>query len=145
LLSREYMQLVASHLRPGGIAAINSTFSGDVLVTAREVFPFVERRFNFVYGSQADFSHATATAEQAFREPNLNGTAVFAEPAYRPGGLVRNMIDTPFVPHDEQFKEMSLPPEVITDQNLVVEQAHGKVREHLPHFSRVIAQLRGGV
>ena len=38
LLSREYMQLTASHLKPGGIAAFNSTFSADVLETARAVF-----------------------------------------------------------------------------------------------------------
>ncbi len=53
------------HLRPGGIAAFNSTFSGDVLETARAVFPFVERRTNFIYGSAVDFSGVVDTAEQA--------------------------------------------------------------------------------
>ena len=142
LLSREYMELVASHLKPGGIAACNSTFSSDVLETARQVFPFVERRFNFIYGSGADFSRATATAEQAYRELSLNGAAVFAEPAYRPGGIVRDMIDAPFVPRADQFATLSASPGVITDQNLLVEQAHGKMREFLPGLYRAVDEAR---
>ena len=84
LLSREYMQLTASHLKPGGIAAFNSTFSGDVLETAHQVFPFVQRRFNFIYGGRTDFSRPIAGAEEAYRELRLDGAAVFAGPAYGP-------------------------------------------------------------
>ena len=142
LLSLEYMQLVASHLRPGGIAAFNSTSSGDVLKTALEVFPFVERRYNFIYGSGTDFSRATGTAAQAYRELRLNGTEVFAEASYGPGGLVSDMMNAPFVPREQQFVGMSASPEVITDQNMVVEQAHGLMREFLPAFYRAVDKAR---
>lgn len=142
LLSREYMQLVASHLRPGGIAAMNSTGSSDVLKTARAVFPFVERRQGFIYGSKSDFSLSIAAAEQAFRELRLDGAAVFAESAYLSGGLARNMIDAPFVPHDKQFAEMSESPGLITDQNMLVEHAHGLWRYRLPRFYREVDSAR---
>ena len=142
LLSREYMQLVASHLKPGGIAAFNSTFSSDVLETARRVFPFVERRTNFIYASAADFSRATTGAEQAFRELGLDGAPVFDEAAYGPGGLARDMIDRPFVPEADRYAILSAHPGVITDQNLLVEQAHGKMRDFLPGFYRAVNEAR---
>ena len=142
LLSREYMQLVASHLKPGGIAAFNSTFSSDVLETARRVFPFVERRTNFIYGSNADFARSTPTAEQAFREMKLNGRPLFDDPAYGAGGAARDMIDTPFVPHNEQFTGLSAFPGVITDQNMLSEHAHGKMREYLPELYRAVNEAR---
>jgi predicted membrane-bound spermidine synthase len=138
LLSREYLQLVAAHLRPGGIAAFNSTLSSDVLQTAVAVFPFVERRSSFIYGSGADFARATAAGESAFRELALDGTPVFAEQAFRPGGLAREMLDAPFVPSSQRYAGMSESPGVITDQNLLVEQAHGKMREFLPGLYRAI-------
>jgi spermidine synthase len=142
LLSREYMQLTASHLKPGGIAAFNTTFSADVLETARDVFPFVERRTNFVYGGGADFSHVAASAEQAYRELSLGGKPVFEETAFGAGGIARHMLDSPFVARAEQYLGMSDSPGVITDQNLLVENAHGKMRQYLLGFYRGVDEVR---
>jgi spermidine synthase len=142
LLSREYMDLVLAHLRPGGIASFNSTFSGDVLRTARAVFPFVERRTNFIYGSTAEFAEPIPNAEQALRELSLNGRPVFAEPQFEAGGLAREMLAAPFVPRAKQFAGLSASPAVITDQNLLVEQAHGKLRDFLPRVYRAVEEIR---
>ncbi len=142
ILSREFMQLVASHLKPGGIAGFNSTFSSDVLETARQVFPFVERRDNYVYGSEKYLSRVLVNAEEPFRELSLNGTPVFPAPAYEPGGRVRDMIDTPFIPHDRQWEGLTPSPGVITDQNLLVEHAHGKLREFMPRFYAAVDDAR---
>ena len=142
LLSREYMQLIALHLRPGGIAAFNSTFSSDVLATARKVYPFVERRTNFIYASGTDFSRATTAATRVYRELSLNGTAVFADSAFGAGGLARDMVDAPFMPPEQQFVGLSASPGVITDQNMMSEQAHGKMRDSLPDFYRVVDEAR---
>jgi hypothetical protein len=136
------MRLVASHLRPGGIAAFNSTGSSDVLVTARDVFPFVERRINFIYGSASDFSRSIPLAEQAYRELRLNGENVFSDIAFASGGLARNMVEAPFVPKERQLAGLSESPGIITDQNMLVEQAHGKLREYLPEFYRAVNTAR---
>jgi predicted membrane-bound spermidine synthase len=142
LLSREFMEQVKKHLNPGGIAMFNTTSSGDVLATALRVFPFVERRDNFVYGSNGDFSLAIEDAEQVFREMQLDGKPVFSEAAFAPGGIARNIIDTPFVPHANQYLDLTPNPMVITDQNLLTEQAHGRAREKLPRFYGLLDQMR---
>jgi spermidine synthase len=142
LLSREYMRLVKSHLKPGGIAAFNSTFSGDVLETARDVFPFVERRKNFIYSSAKDFSRVTDHAEEVYRELTLGHRPLFDQAAFEARGIVRDMLDSPFVSHEEQYAGLSRSPEVITDQNLLVENAHGKMRELLPRFFRGVDEAR---
>lgn len=142
LLSREFMQLVSVHLKPGGIVAINSTYSGDVLETVRQVFPFVERRANFIYASQVGFARVPPDAELAFRELRLSGRPVFDESAFQHKGLVRDMIDTPFMARDEQYAGLTPSPGVITDQNLLVEHAHGNLRKLLPGFYAAVAQLR---
>jgi SAM-dependent methyltransferase len=145
LLSREYMQLTAAHLKPGGIAAFNSTHSGDVLATARCVFPFVERRASFIYGSEADFSHPIADAERAYRELKLGGAPVFEEAAFANGGLAREMVRAPFVPRGNQFDELTSSPAVITDQNLLAEYAHGKIFEFMPGVLRVVNETRAAL
>jgi SAM-dependent methyltransferase len=146
LLSREYLQLMAAHLRPGGIAAFNTTYSGDVLRTARCVFPFVERRSNFVYASRNDFSHPAPHAEEALRELRAAGIPVFDTKTFSPGGLARAIIDTPFMPRDMQFSGLSPFPQVITDQNLLVEYAHGKIlRDVLPAAMRMVDAARSAL
>lgn len=142
LLSREFMEQVKKHLNPGGIAMFNSTSSGDVLATADRVFPFVERRDNFVYASVGDFSRAIENAEQVLREMRLDGKPVFSEAAFVPGGIARNIIDTPFVPHANQYLDLTPNPLVITDQNLLTEHAHGRAREKLPRLYGMVDQLR---
>jgi predicted membrane-bound spermidine synthase len=142
LLSQEYMQIVASHLRPGGIAAFNSTNSSDVLETARSVFPFVERRNSFIYGSASEFSHPIATAEQAYRQLQLDGSPVFTDDAFTPAGIAHSMINEPFMPRDKQYAGLSSTPGVITDQNMLSEQAHGRLRKILPAFYQVVDDIR---
>lgn len=142
LLSRDYMQLVASHLRPKGIFALNSTSSIDVLETTRDVYPYVERRSSFVYGSASDFSKTIPSAEQALRELSLDGKLVFDEDAFSATGIARHILDLPFESKDPLWPHMAGRPEVITDQNLLVEHAHGKLREHVPGMFRYIDPLR---
>lgn len=142
LLSREFMEMVSKHLRPGGIALFNTTGSGDVLATARKVFDFVEQRQKIVYGSDRDFSVSVGDAERVLREMQLDGRPVFSEAAFLPGGIARNIIDTPFLPHANQGLDLTPNPMVITDQNLLTEHAHGRIREKLPRVYAVLDQLR---
>ena len=146
LLSREYMDLCKSHLAAGGIMGLNSTFSGDVLKTAHAVFPFVERRGSFIYGSESDFSRPIPGAEAALREMKLDDKAVFADAAFEPGGVAREMATSPFVPRERQYEGLTEDPEVITEQNLIVEQAHGALyRYRFPEFQRKVSALRAAM
>ena len=142
LLSSEYMTMISHHLRPGGIAAFNTTYSADVLETARFVFPHVERRGNFVYGGMSDFSQPSAAAEQVFRSLQLDGKPVFDEASFASDGIARDMIDKPFVDRAEQYDGLSASPGVITDQNLLSEHAHGKLRDALPGFYAMVDRAR---
>jgi predicted membrane-bound spermidine synthase len=142
VLSREFLELLASHLRPGGIVGINSTKSGDVLQTARSVFPFVKRRNSFIYGSPTNDFRVHADALTFYRELTLNGKPVFEENDFSHGGAVRNMIDFSFVADEDQFSGLTPSPAVITDQNLLVEHAHGKLRGQFPRFFALVDQVR---
>jgi spermidine synthase len=145
LLSQEYMQMVASRLRLGGIAAFNTTRSSDVLRTAQHVFPFVERRHSFVYGSASDFSRPIASAEQAYRELRIDGKPVFSSDAFAADGLARNLIDEPFMTRDKHYADLPPSPGIITDQNLLIEHAHGRVRKILPGFYQMVDQVRSSL
>lgn len=142
VLSREFLELLASHLRPGGIVGINSTKSGDVLQTARAVFPFVERRGSFIYSSLTNDFRVHDDALTVYRELTLNDKPVFDESDFSHGGLVRNMIDSSFVAHEDQFSGLTPSPAVITDQNLLVEHAHGKLRGQFPRFFTLVDRVR---
>jgi SAM-dependent methyltransferase len=48
LLSADYLRIIRSHLRPGGLYYYNTTGSDDVVATGLSVFPFGLRVFNFL-------------------------------------------------------------------------------------------------
>ena len=72
----------------------------------------------------------------------LNGKPLFDDAAFGSGGVAKDMLDSPFVPHAERYAGLSESPEVITDQNLLVENAHGKMRQFLPRFYRGVDEVR---
>lgn len=57
MLSREFMQIVKTHLAPNGIYAFNTTGSMDALSTASEIFPYaaIWSPSYFVYASSRNF------------------------------------------------------------------------------------------
>jgi len=145
LLSRDYMVQLSSHLKPGGIVALNSTGSSDVLRTAEQVFAHVERRKSFVYGSHGDFARPIASADAALRELQLGSTPVFSDAAFQAGGIAHEMLHEPFVAPGQRYLGMSEQPDVITDQNLLVEHAHGRLRDNFPGiYRRFDGWRRGG-
>lgn len=68
LLSREFLEALRSHLRPGGIIHYNSTMSKDVMKTAITVFPHALRIYNFLTVSDAPVS----LERERFREVLLS-------------------------------------------------------------------------
>lgn len=55
LLSREYLELCKSRLKPGGVIYLNTTWSDDVYYTAANVFKHVLKYVNFVAMSDEPF------------------------------------------------------------------------------------------
>jgi hypothetical protein len=53
LLSREFLELVRTHLEPGGAHFYNTTWSPEVQFTAVSVFPYAVRIANFIAVSDA--------------------------------------------------------------------------------------------
>ena len=145
LLSLEYMQLIKEHLSQDGIVGINSTGSGDVLKTAEAVFPFVARRSNFIYGSKSDFTRARAEGKRALEAMAINGQLLFPSDSFLKGGLGSELLSQPFMAREIQYLDFLHPNVgVVTDQNLLVEQAHGwpGVRKRFPKLVPLIDQFR---
>jgi spermidine synthase len=141
LLSIEHLALVREHLRPGGITAWNSTYSADALKTADAVFPYTTRRGNFIYGADTPFDRLRPDADAVLRALQLNGRPVFAAAAFDTGGLAARLMAEPFVSPDQRYVGLNFKqPAVITDGNLLAEQAHGSAMLH-EQFDAVAAWL----
>jgi spermidine synthase len=77
LLSREYLELVREHLRPGGIYAFNTTESEDAMKTAFTVFPHGLRHMNFVTVSDSPIQFDVERWRRALVEWRIDGKPVF--------------------------------------------------------------------
>jgi spermidine synthase len=55
IISREFLQMVRAHLKPGGVFYYNTTGLPDIARTAASVFPHVVQVINFVAASDAPF------------------------------------------------------------------------------------------
>lgn len=129
LLSREFMQLVRSHLAPEGVMTFNGTSSPDTLATAASVFGHAYRWHgaNFVYAAEHDFRHPDGDsarmrllelgrkfAPQTVRAQQALASAVSAI-------LARGWVDVA-----QETRLAGRPLEVITDQNLLTEYRYGQ-------------------
>lgn len=80
LLSTEYLELVRTHLQPGGMFYHNTTKSRDVLRTAVEKFPYVLGVSNFVAVSDTPISFNAARWRDALERTVINGVPPFDTP-----------------------------------------------------------------
>lgn len=127
LLSREMMQLTQQHLSPQGVLAFNATGSVDAFYTATQVFKQVRRYVNFIYAADWDcFSRANAPeAWEALRDVTIDG-----KPAFKADSLqIQKFARTPFVTIEQDLEKLERIPEVITDDNMLVEYRRGRGRK----------------
>lgn len=126
LLSREYMQQLRAHLQPGGIVAMNATFSPDVFQTASSVFGHVGRRAGFAYMSDAPL-RPRADALAVLRAARVADRPAFAAASFDPGGLADRLAREPVTPAAAFLAQAARQrePRVISDLNLVNEYRHG--------------------
>lgn len=124
LLSQEMMQLISRHLADRGVVTFNATGSLDAFFTASTVFKEVRRYQNFIYGANWDpFTPASqAEAWRVLEQVTVDGQLGFEESS----GSIARFASIPFVRLDEDVKNSSRPPELITDDNMLVEYRYGR-------------------
>lgn len=124
LLSQEMMQLVNRHLSTQGIVAFNATGSIDAFFTASSVFKEVRRYQNFIYGANWN------PFERTLKEDNWNllkAVTVNGKPGFRENSnTIQKFSKIPFVRLESDLKTLGREPEVITDDNMLVEYKYGR-------------------
>lgn len=81
VLSREFLELVRGHLKPGGVYLYNSTFSKEAQRTALEVFPHVNMVVNTLVASDAPLRFDRARWRDNLARYAIDGVPVFRLPA----------------------------------------------------------------
>lgn len=128
LVSREYFSELKSHLRPGGMVAVNTTQSLDVLRTAVEVFDQVFKFGSFAYGSDHDIRFKPEVAMQRLQACRIDERPAFLPKHFEPGGIAHTIAHQGFTPAAHVLAQpRPVPAEVVTDQNMLTEFRHGKL------------------
>ena len=124
LLSVEMMNLANRHLTDKGIVAFNATGSPDAFFTASTVFKETRRYENFIYGANWDpFSKAKDPAAwEVLRKVTIDGRPGFSENTES----IEKFSKVPFVKIEEDIATSVRQPELITDDNMLVEYKYGR-------------------
>lgn len=77
LLSVEFLNLLRTHLYPGGIAYYNTTWSGEVQATGATVFPYALRVANFLAISDTPFTLDKSLLRARLKDYQIDGRPVF--------------------------------------------------------------------
>lgn len=126
LLSIQYFRELRAHMLPGAILAVNTTSSLDVYRTAQEAFPFAFKFRNFVYAGDEDFRVPPETILERLRFCRNGNWPAFRPDQLVPGGTVYDWAQSNLVPVAEVLaQQRSVPSDIVTDQNLLVEYRHG--------------------
>lgn len=124
LLSKEMMSLIGRHLSSRGVVTFNATGSTDAFFTASTVFQEVRRYQNFIYGANWDpFTRAAHfEAWHVLENVKIDGKPGFEENSTK----ILKYSKIPFVPLNDDLKKLGRSPEVISDDNMLVEYKYGK-------------------
>jgi len=122
LLSREYFEESRTHLLPGGIFAVNSTGSFDVLATMQSVFDFSYLYFNFVYASDQPLTPDPLRLLEIHRPDGK----VFSFDGSAPGSVAASLRSVRLESTRSFLARLNAGAEIITDDNMLTEYKHGR-------------------
>lgn len=124
LLSLEMMQLVERHMSEGAVLAFNATGSVDSFYTASMVFKETRRYQNFIYGANWNAFDKAGSAEawEVLNYVTVDGVPGFAKDRSK----IEAFSKVPFIDIASDLARMDRPPEVITDDNMLVEYKYGQ-------------------
>jgi spermidine synthase len=77
LLSREFLWIIRTHLKPGGIEYYNTTWSEEAMATGMSVFPYSLRVANFLAVSDSPFQLNKERWRDALTSYSIDGRPVF--------------------------------------------------------------------
>jgi spermidine synthase len=77
LLSREFLGLIRTHLKPDGIEYYNTTWSEEAMATGMSVFPYSLRIANFIALSDSPFTLDKQRWRKALSNYSIDGRPVF--------------------------------------------------------------------
>jgi spermidine synthase len=83
LLSVEFLNLVRSHLNPGGIFFYNTTFSNEAQRTGATVFPYAYKFINFLVASDSPIMVDTERLTRTLKDYTIDGNPVLKLPEDR--------------------------------------------------------------
>lgn len=126
LLSNEMMIMLRDRLAVGGILAFNATGSGDAFYTAGEVFPHAYRYRNFVYASDHDFRYQLVNVRGRLSDLRDREVPVFDLNSSAHLKSIDALANISFVSIGESNLQIGRPPELITDENMIIEFKFGK-------------------
>ena len=95
LLSKEFMEMVRTHLLPGGIFFFNTTSSDDVQKTAMSVFPYGLRLINFVAVSDAPFELDKTRFRELLTTMRIDGKPVVDTQTVEGQKLIDDLVALP--------------------------------------------------
>jgi spermidine synthase len=132
LLSREFLELVRSHLEPGGTHFYNTTFSHNALLTAITVFPYAVRVAGFIAVSDAPLRFHSERWQQLMAAYRIDGRPVLDPSSPQARTLLNGVpmlaqagIDAPgpdqFFEHEASLRKWVGADTVVTDDNMAVE------------------------
>jgi hypothetical protein len=83
LLSTEFMHLLRTHMKPGGIAYYNTTWSGEAMATGASAFPYALRFMGFLAVSDSPITLDKNRWRGALTSYRIDGTPILdlANPA----------------------------------------------------------------
>lgn len=124
LLSKEMMELARRHLSDQGVLAFNATGSVDAFYTVTKVFKEVRRYQNFIYA--ADWNpFDNASQPEAWKR--LSNVTIDGSPGFRQNSVkIVEYSKIPFSAIEKDLKQLNRPPELITDDNMLVEYKYGR-------------------
>ena len=124
LLSQEMMKIARNHLTENGILAFNATGSVDAFFTASTVFKEVRRYQNFIYGANWNPFDAAGRPEAW---SVLQNVTVDKKIGFTPHSkAIEKFSKIPFIKPQEDMRKLNRQPEVITDNNMLVEYKYGR-------------------
>lgn len=128
ILSIEFLDLVKSRLKPGGVAMWNTTGSGRVVATGLQAFPHMVKFGGFVVGSMTpidldwDRWAAVLTDYRIDGRPAFDQSTEAGRAALRDALALRERQGTEFAPYywldHDQLRQLYGTDTVITDDNL---------------------------
>jgi spermidine synthase len=134
LLSREFLELVRSHLAPGGVYYYNTTSSVDAFKTAFTVFPYGLRIMNFAAVSDSPLRFDTEAWRRGLEVLRIDGRPVLdlTDPAHRrrleqilaladPATAPPAGMPAPTIGSREDALRIAAGARVITDDNMATE------------------------